>query len=80
MRLIIIVKMCVFLKFRIEKTFQFGVVSGGMYCEALTVTDSVKFPSLTAVSDGSVIQLFEKLCLPVCHQGFDIRTSEAGES
>jgi hypothetical protein len=71
--------MC-FLKFRINKNFQFGVDCGGMYFEAVTATDSLKFPLLTAVSDGSITRLFQKLCLPVHHQGFDIRTSEARES
>ena len=80
MRLIIVVKIC-FLKFRTDQNFQFCAVSGGTYCDALTVTDSLKFPSLTALSDGSVTWLFQKLCLPVCHhQGFDIGTSEAGGS
>jgi hypothetical protein len=53
-RLIVVVETCVFLKFRINRNFLFGVDCGGMYSEALTATDSVKFPSLTAVSDGSI--------------------------
>jgi hypothetical protein len=59
-----------YLKFRINKNFQFGVVSGGMYCEALTVTDSVKFPSVTAVSDGSITGLFQMVLLHDCFRWF----------